>query len=191
MSIAKWKNFSKEEIQNIVKNSTSYSEVARQIGYNGSSGINTIKKVLIDYNIDTSHFKGHAWNKRDNELSWSTIRKQYFEMKPYQCEECGISDWNGKPISLTIHHKDGDHFNNDFSNLIILCPNCHSQTDNFCAKNRKKYSEITDAMFLDALLNTTSSNAACVAVGIPSNQSNYNRAKRLLEENKEAKGNLL
>ena len=40
-----------------------------------------------------------------------------------------------------MHHKDGDPKNNDFSNLQILCPNCHSQTDNYCAKNRKAEKE--------------------------------------------------
>lgn len=34
-----------------------------------------------------------------------------------------------------MHHIDGDHYNNELSNLQILCPNCHSQTKTFC--NRK------------------------------------------------------
>ncbi len=181
MPKAKWKDFTKEEIQDIVTESSSYSEVARKLGYSSGSGVSIVKQVLNDYNIDTSHFKGHAWNKNEDNLSWSTIRKQYLSMKPYQCEECGISTWNNKPINLTIHHKDGDHFNNDFSNLILLCPNCHSQTDNFCSRNRQKYSHITDEIFLEALKNSRSINAACVAVGIPANQSNYIRAKKLLQ----------
>ena len=54
-----------------------------------------------------------------------------------KCEICGISNWQDKPITLQVHHKDGNPKNNDFSNLQILCPNCHSQTDNYCSKNRK------------------------------------------------------
>jgi hypothetical protein len=38
--------------------------------------------------------------------------------------------WNDKPIPLELHHKDGDHFNNELSNLQILCPNCHAQQSN-------------------------------------------------------------
>lgn len=38
---------------------------------------------------------------------------------------------------MHVHHIDGNKTNNDLSNLQLLCPNCHSQTDNFCAKNRK------------------------------------------------------
>lgn len=40
-----------------------------------------------------------------------------------------------------MHHKDGNPRNNDFANLQILCPNCHSQTENYCSKNRKKVKE--------------------------------------------------
>ena len=42
-----------------------------------------------------------------------------------------LSEWMGKPIPLELHHKDGNHYNNDLSNLEILCPNCHAQTDNY------------------------------------------------------------
>lgn len=42
------------------------------------------------------------------------------------CECCGISDWNGKPISLQLHHIDGNPKNNKLENLQILCPNCHT-----------------------------------------------------------------
>ena len=31
-----------------------------------------------------------------------------------------------------LHHIDGDNTNNELSNLQILCPNCHSQTENYC-----------------------------------------------------------
>lgn len=53
------------------------------------------------------------------------------------CECCGISEWNGKPISLPLHHIDGNPKNNSLENLQILCPNCHTQTDNYGSKNAK------------------------------------------------------
>ena len=53
-----------------------------------------------------------------------------------KCEICGISDWNNQPIVFQIHHIDGDNKNNEKENLQLLCPNCHSQTDNF--SNKKK-----------------------------------------------------
>lgn len=46
-----------------------------------------------------------------------------------------LTEWNGKPIPLELHHKDGNHYNNDLTNLEVLCPNCHAQTDNCSCKN--------------------------------------------------------
>jgi hypothetical protein len=50
------------------------------------------------------------------------------------CEICGIREWRGKPLSLVLHHINGDGSDNRLGNLQILCANCHSQTDNFAAK---------------------------------------------------------
>lgn len=55
--------------------------------------------------------------------------------KENKCECCGINEWNGKPITLQLHHINGNSRDNRFENLMILCPNCHSQTDNYGSKN--------------------------------------------------------
>jgi 5-methylcytosine-specific restriction endonuclease McrA len=47
-------------------------------------------------------------------------------IKENKCEKCGNTHWLGKKLPLELHHKDGDHFNNELSNLEILCPNCHA-----------------------------------------------------------------
>ena len=47
-------------------------------------------------------------------------------LKEQKCEICGISEWQGQEIPLELHHKDGDHYNNELSNLQVLCPNCHA-----------------------------------------------------------------
>lgn len=46
------------------------------------------------------------------------------------CESCGNAYWLGKKLPLELHHKDGDHYNNELDNLEILCPNCHSISGN-------------------------------------------------------------
>lgn len=61
-------------------------------------------------------------------------------LKEYKCEICGISEWQGVKLTLQLHHKDRNHFNNDLSNLQILCPNCHSIQEGHCGKNIGFYS---------------------------------------------------
>lgn len=51
------------------------------------------------------------------------------------CSICGIKEWNGKSIALECDHVDGNHKNNRPENLRLLCPNCHSQTVTYKAKN--------------------------------------------------------
>lgn len=49
------------------------------------------------------------------------------------CQECG---WNSVNVStgrvpLEIHHIDSNPYNNELSNIMLLCPNCHALTNNF------------------------------------------------------------
>ena len=78
----------------------------------------------------------------DPSLVTSTFLPQYIkrwikETRGEQCEQCGWHEVNpntGK-IPLQIHHIDGDCTNNHPDNLKLLCPNCHSLTDNYCSRN--------------------------------------------------------
>ena len=56
-------------------------------------------------------------------------------LKENRCEECGIDEWLGEPLSLELHHANGIGYDNRLSNLRILCPNCHSQTDTWGGRN--------------------------------------------------------
>lgn len=51
------------------------------------------------------------------------------------CEICLNTQWMGRPIPLELHHINGRHNDNRLVNLQLLCPNCHSQTDNYKSKN--------------------------------------------------------
>ncbi|HEX2620915.1 MAG TPA: helix-turn-helix domain-containing protein [Phototrophicaceae bacterium] len=53
-----------------------------------------------------------------------------------KCESCGLTEWLGQPIKLELHHVDGNSDNNVGENLQLLCPNCHSLTLTYRAKNK-------------------------------------------------------
>ncbi len=57
-------------------------------------------------------------------------------IKTNKCEICDISEWNGKVLNMQLDHIDGDSHNHLLSNLRLICPNCHSQTDTYCGKNK-------------------------------------------------------
>jgi len=55
-----------------------------------------------------------------------------------RCAECG---WNKRhqktnKVPLELDHIDGNADNNHEGNIRLLCPNCHSLTDNFRNLNR-------------------------------------------------------
>jgi 5-methylcytosine-specific restriction endonuclease McrA len=58
-------------------------------------------------------------------------------VKGSQCEVCGCQEWQGKPLALQLHHINGNGADNRLANLQLLCPNCHSQTDTWGARNRR------------------------------------------------------
>jgi hypothetical protein len=64
-------------------------------------------------------------------------------IKQNHCERCGISEWQGKPLNMQLHHINGDGLDNRLENLELLCANCHSQTSTYGGRNghRRRRSE--------------------------------------------------
>jgi len=66
----------------------------------------------------------------------SSLKKYLFETRGENCEKCGQGTiWNGEKLTLQLDHIDGNSDNCKLENLRILCPNCHTQTDTFSARN--------------------------------------------------------
>lgn len=147
-------DYDAENIQKIVAESLNFSEVLRKLNIpKRGNNLKTIKNFIIKNNIEYSHF---TYEKRYNQSNRSKSIDDYLNNKvqitsyklkrkllkekllEYKCSCCGISEWNGKHIELQLHHIDGNPFNNNLKNLQLLCPNCHSQTDNFSNKKEIK-----------------------------------------------------
>lgn len=76
-------------------------------------------------------------NKSCNEQVSNHIRKYLRDKNNNSCEKCG---WNTKhpltgEVPLTVHHKDGNSENTTPENVELICPNCHSLTENYGGRN--------------------------------------------------------
>lgn len=92
---------------------------------------------------------------------------------PYVCKICSsLPVWQGKALTLHVDHEDGNKNNNDISNLRYLCPNCHSQTETYCALNRNgaaanfKKRPINE---LQVIISTMTYNEICDKYGLSPN----------------------
>lgn len=146
--------YSVEQLENAVKSCNSIAQVLSKLGIVPAGGnYQTIKRRIKKHKIDTSHFTGQSWNKgkltgpkkplefylkkdtvvQSFKLKLRLITEKIFEHK---CCRCNLTEWLNNPIPLELHHKDGDHYNNELNNLELLCPNCHALTDNYRGKNK-------------------------------------------------------
>lgn len=63
------------------------------------------------------------------------LRENVIEYKCNRCSNTGMH--NDKPLTLQLHHVNGNNRDHRIENLELLCPNCHTQTDNYGFKKRK------------------------------------------------------
>ena len=115
---------------------------------------NTFKRKAINLGCYEPNQAGKGITKKDNGNKISldeilegkhpyyqtnTLRKRLISegYKTGECEECHITEWNGKPITIELDHIDGNRNNHSLENLKMLCPNCHSQTPTFRGKKRE------------------------------------------------------
>ena len=152
-----------EQLIEAVKTNSSIIGVLKTIGLGVSGGSHSLVKMKIkQLEIDNSHFTGKGWCKEEKHkeyvkrvllypLEEILVRDSTYQnthtlklrlikegLLIKECYNCKLTTWLNEPISLQLHHKDGDRCNNLIDNLSILCPNCHSQTSTFAGKSKRK-----------------------------------------------------
>ena len=143
----------KELLEQLVAESNSYAEILRKLGKsNSGAATRLLKQKLDDYEI-VHHFIQEKEHKPGEQIPLEEI---LVENRPYssdrlknrliaeglkenKCEnpECGITNWHGHELKFHLHHINGNHNDNRLENLILLCPNCHSLTENYSGKKLK------------------------------------------------------
>lgn len=141
------------EFIELIENSSSTAEVLKTLGYSVKGNSWAYKIVSERMNKLNVHFgKKLVINSQgkqeklplekilttDSEYNRTKLKDRLIRegLKEYKCECCGIVEWMNKPISLQLHHLNGIHNDNRLENLQLLCPNCHSQTENFGTKGK-------------------------------------------------------
>lgn len=96
-------------------------------------------QVEYEYNQYIERWKQGLENGMKGKENVSARIKQYlFKKYNNSCQICGwnkINEFTNK-IPLQVHHIDGDCTNNKEENLQLLCPNCHSLTENYGSRNK-------------------------------------------------------
>jgi 5-methylcytosine-specific restriction endonuclease McrA len=203
--MSKLNKLSIDEIKEIVANSYSSAEACKNIGLANKSGSTTrFKKFLINNNIDHSHWTGQLWSKGKTSLEDKRIKstgntyEDVFcvnslanptyvktliikkELLPYCCSICNMKPvWKGKELKLQMDHINGVRNDHRLENLRIICPNCHSQTETFGSKNKKKTFP-SEERIIEVLKNTACITQAIRVLAI----NNVNHKKLQLIANK-------
>lgn len=152
-----------QEFIDLVKSSLNTSEVLFKLGYStvgNSWGYSQIKQRMKKLNLTGKDFRGKSVTVEKLEQSAVNSEELFCEnskhlrnilrnriikdnLIPYRCAICGITEWQGKNLSLELDHINGINNDNRLDNLRFLCPNCHSQTVTYGSKNKK----ITDTKY--------------------------------------------
>lgn len=140
--------YTKDLLQEAVRESTSMAGVLRYLGVHQSGGNHShISRRVREFGLDTSHFLGQYQGLRggSNKLHYTEVlvlrdenspRQYAFRLRRcmldagmiYACGSCGLGpEWNGKKLTLEIDHVNGTPWDDRSHNLQFLCPNCHAQ----------------------------------------------------------------
>jgi hypothetical protein len=151
------KTWTDEQLINAVKTSNKMCEVIKKLGLTAlGRNYTTINNYIKKLALDTSHFlsrrelaceaRKHINKLTNDELfAVNDVNRNYIKriilkehLIEYECQICKITNWCGQKLSLHLDHINGINNDNRLDNLRFLCPNCHSLTETYCAKNKRK-----------------------------------------------------
>lgn len=140
----KWKV---DDLPTAVQRSKSWTDLFIALGLKRSGG-DQVRRWIVKLGLSTAHFTGewqsqHKFSDAEvfclNTSHPYAATRRFYSRTPDVCMLCGQTDvWNGQPLKLEIDHVNGNKKDCRWENLRKVCPNCHSQTDTYCGRNRTK-----------------------------------------------------
>ncbi len=150
----KWTRLGEDELRRIVvlavRNHSSMAAAAASIPMN----YQTFRKHAKKFNVWQTNQPGKGIQKSTSEnaiplneilngqhrsYTRGSLKRRLLRsgLKKNECEHCGLKTWHGKMLTMHLDHINGDSWDHRFSNLRMLCPNCHSQTTTYCGRNAR------------------------------------------------------
>jgi len=147
------RQYTNDDFINAIHTSTSVRQALQKLNLKATGGNYRIfQDRAKKLDISLAHFTRQGWRKGlkmgprhsiDDYLSNKfpiishRLRLLLLKENVFQpiCSVCKNTLWLTNPIPLELDHIDGNHKNNNLSNLRLLCPNCHALTPNYRGKN--------------------------------------------------------
>lgn len=149
-------------LEKIVLESTSLSQVIQKANLTPSGAVYSgLYKRIKKLNLSIKHFLGQGQkgikkegNYKSRSLKEIMVKDSHYpsyklkkrliknNLLKNECYICSLKDWLNKKLVLHLDHINGNNRDNRLENLRLLCPNCDSQTDTYCGRNKGKNKKV-------------------------------------------------
>lgn len=184
------KGLTRDEIMSVYVASSSNGDFLQRLGYSPKSNIAVLWRRFNLPEEGEANWNPAVPGPRPARISiedWKPTKERLIANRGHKCEKCGCTEWQGYPIPLEVHHINGNHMDDTWDNVQLLCCNCHSQIsqkqhrDNRNSKYSQKY---TDDDFIQALQTHATIRTALVSLNLSIGKGHYARCYRLILEEK-------
>jgi transposase-like protein len=125
-----------EAVQRAYDSGLSYKECAARFGFNSATWYQAVARGDIKPRPRAMPIeKLLVADRPQTNRSHLKLRLLAAGLKDNRCERCGLTEWDGRPLNMQLHHVNGDGKDNRLENILFLCPNCHAQTENWGGRN--------------------------------------------------------